>query len=239
MRTFATTVAGVRVCWQRRVRWVLLAALSGLTTGCSTPQQETAPATTSADGIQHRLAESYGLARWNEIERIDFTYHEEAPDRRIQRRWTWEPVNDWVTLHGEASGGSVSYQTHALSADTPAEIVQAHRWFVHDRRRLLLPFEVVWHAASVRDEGVAPLPHGSGQARRYTISFSQPDGTQQRGVLFVDHATQRIVQTHHPTPAGAVATRWEDHASVGPIVVAMRRVGSDGSVAWFSDVRVK
>jgi hypothetical protein len=217
-------------------RCLTLIASLALLTACQPP----APTPTTQPSHQAQpIADAYGFQGWDTVERIDFTYHEDAVGRQVQRRWTWEPKTDWVTLHGDARGGSVSYQTKVIGADAPSEIAQAHAWFVHDRRRLLLPFDMIWSNAQVTVEGSAPRPGGEGQATRMTVAFAQPDGSTQRGELFVDDATHRIVETLHPTPQGPVATRWEELMRAGPIVIAMHRAGLDGTKTWFADVRVK
>lgn len=226
------------------IRCLLLTLSLLLWTGCATTSQPTPAAPPPPPTAMTPVAEAYGLSGWPQIERLDFTFNVKLPDREVQRRWTWEPQRDWVTLHGDARGGSVSYQRAALGPDTPSEIVQADKWFINDSYWLLFPFYAVWSQPVVEDDGMAPLPIGEGQARKITVSYLTLAAYTPGDVyeLFVGD-DQRIAQWRY-LPRGdeskARPATWDQHAQLGPITVALDHRNADGTFRlWFTDVRAK
>ena len=67
------------------------------------------PATAGAQQrppIVEKLAKTYGLESFGQIEAIRYTFNVQAPGRDLSRSWIWEPKTDQVTYEGKDKSGS-------------------------------------------------------------------------------------------------------------------------------------
>jgi hypothetical protein len=71
------------------------------------------PATAGAQQrppIVEKLAKTYGLDSFGQIEAIRYTFNVQLPGRDLSRSWIWEPKTNQVTYEGnEKSGKPVNY----------------------------------------------------------------------------------------------------------------------------------
>jgi hypothetical protein len=56
--------------------------------------------------IIEKLAKTYGLDSFGQIEAIRYTFKAGAPGLDLSRSWTWEPKTDQVTSRGKISRAS-------------------------------------------------------------------------------------------------------------------------------------
>ena len=56
--------------------------------------------------IIEKLAKTYGLDSFGQIEAIRYTFNVEAPGLNLSRSWTWEPKTDLVAYEGKISPAS-------------------------------------------------------------------------------------------------------------------------------------
>src|SRR5262252_7941023 len=129
-------------------------------------------ATSSAQrpAIIEKLAKTYGVDSFGQIEAIRYTFKAEAPGLDLSRSWTWEPKTDQVTYEGKDKSGKpikVTYLRSQLSSQ-PAEVKEnIDPGFVNDNYWLLLPIHFFWDAsATVEDAGMQKLPLGTGSAEK-------------------------------------------------------------------------
>src|ERR1700745_4393087 len=76
------------------------------------------PATTGAQQrppIVEKLAKSYGLESFGQIEAIRYTFNVQSPGRDLSRSWIWEPKTDQVTYEGEDNSGKPGQVTSLRS----------------------------------------------------------------------------------------------------------------------------
>ena len=67
------------------------------------------PATAGAQQrppIVEKLAKTYGLDSFEQIEAIRYTFNVQSPGRDLARSWIWEPKTDQVTYRGKISRAS-------------------------------------------------------------------------------------------------------------------------------------
>jgi hypothetical protein len=163
---------------------------------------------------------------------------------RLQRSWVWEPAEGKVTFAAPEGGRTVTYRRDGL-AEAGEDIQRMDAWFVHDERWLLFPLHLDWdRQAAVEDKGVAPLPMGTGSARRLVVRYPEGGGPAAGDVyeLFIGE-DRRLMQWIWRRGGASEPPRvaaWESHRPVGPLVIALVRRGPEESFRiWFTDVRLR
>jgi hypothetical protein len=119
-------------------------------------------------------------------------------------------------------------------------------WFVNDNYWLIFPLRLAWDqsATVAADASPAPLPIGTGQARRLVVRYPSNEGYTPGDVyeLFIG-ASERIEQWIYRKggdPQPTRITTWEDYRRVGPLTLSLDHRGPDGSFrVWFTDVGVR
>jgi hypothetical protein len=130
--------------------------------------------------IIEKLAKTYGLDSFGQIEAIRYTFKAEAPGVDLFRSWTWEPKTDQVTYEGKDKSGNpvkVTYvraQLGGQSADVRENIDPG---FVNDNYWLLLPIHFFWDtSATVEDVGMQKLPLGTGSGEKVAVKYPSDGG---------------------------------------------------------------
>jgi hypothetical protein len=211
------------------------------------------PATSRAQQtpIAERIAKTYGLDSFGQIEAIRYTWNVDAPGRKISRTWEWSPKTDAVSYEGKDKEGNpvkVSYQRSQLSGQSDAVKKDIDPAFANDQYWLLLPFHIAWDGATVTDEGTQKLPLGTGSARRVVAKYASEGGYQPGDTwdLYVG-ADNRIEEIMYhrgaPTPPPTlVSATYTDYKKAGPLLISTDHHGTiDGKPfrLFFSDVAVK
>jgi hypothetical protein len=76
------------------------------------------PATSGAQQrppILEKVAKTYGLESFGQIEAIRYTFNAEAPGLNVSKSWTWEPKTDQVTYEGQDKSGNPVKVTYLRS----------------------------------------------------------------------------------------------------------------------------
>src|SRR5499427_16306 len=71
--------------------------------------------------ILEKLAKTYGLESFGQIEAIRYTFNAETTGFNVSRTWTWEPKTDQVTYEGKDKSGNpvkVTYLRSQLSSQS-------------------------------------------------------------------------------------------------------------------------
>jgi len=189
-----------------------------------------------------RVARTYGIDGWAQVQQIAFTFHAKLPGREqpIQRSWVWTPKTDAVVARAK------SEEPILFQADVPPEeesLRELHQQFINDSYWLLFPFQLVWSNPSVSVHGEAELPIGEGTATQLTAQWPDEGGYTPGDAydlyLGEDGLIEQWVFRRGGGDEGRPAT-WEDHRRLGPIIVSLSHENADGSFRlWFTDVRVE
>jgi hypothetical protein len=200
--------------------------------------------------IIEKLAKTYGLDSFGQIEAIRYTFKAEAPGVDLFRSWTWEPKTDQVTYEGKDKSGSpvkVTYlraQLGSQSADVRENIDPG---FVNDNYWLLLPIHFFWDTnAMVEDAGMQKLPLGTGSADKVAVKYPSEGGYSQGDTWELYVGTDGRIQeiAYHgggPAKFEVVAT-WTDYKKAGPLLLSLDHRGThngDPLRVSFSNVAVK
>ncbi len=201
-----------------------------------------------AEDLRRAIARGNGVAAFDRIEAIAYTFHVRLPEREVSRSWVWAPAADRVTFRpAEDASDGLTYERAALSDGTASE--RARRvdpLFVNDNYWLLFPLRLTADLAArlVEDPTPAVLPIGSGRARRVVVTYPADEGYTPGDVyeLYLD-SEDRILQWVYRkagAPSPTRVTTWEDRRPVGPLVLALDRRGADGLFrVWFTNVAVR
>ena len=190
------------------------------------------PATSPAQQrpVVDRLAQTYGLGSFTQIEAIRYTFSAQLPGIVLSRSWVWEPKTEQVTYEGKDKAGQpvkLSYQRSQISGQA-AEIEAS---FVNDNYWLLLPFHVAWDTdAKVEDAGAQKLPLGEGSADKIVVKYPSDGGFSPGDTwdLYVGDGRIKEMVFHRGGTAkpGLVAASWTDYRQAGPLLFSLEHRGT-------------
>jgi hypothetical protein len=201
--------------------------------------------------IVEKLAKTYGLESFGQIEGIRYTFSAELPGINLSRSWTWEPKTDQVTYEGNDKSGKpvkVTYLRSQLGSQSAEVQENIDPGFLNDQYWLLLPFHVSWDtSATVQDAGVQKLPLGNGSADKVVVKYPSDSGYSPGDTwdLYVgaDGRIQEMVfHRGGPRKPSTVIAAWADYKQAGPLLVSLDHPGTaDGKPLHvsFSNVAVK
>jgi len=204
--------------------------------------------------IAEKLAKTYGLDSFGQLDAIRYTFNLELPDLKVNlsRTWTWEPKTGQVMYESKDKDGKpvkVTYvrsQVNSAPANVKDEIEPA---FVNDNYWFIFPFHVYWDtSASVQEKDNQKLPLGKGTAKLVSVKYPAEAGGYTPGDtwdLYVG-SDGRVVQfIYHrggPKKPSNVTTTWAGYKKAGPLVISTEHRGTaDGKPAhiFFSNVAFK
>lgn len=200
--------------------------------------------------VAEKLANTYGLQSFGQIDAIRYTFNIDIPGLKLSRMWTWEPKTDRVTYEGKDKAGNpvkVTYLRSQVDSQPDNVKKEIDPGFVNDQYWLVFPFHVVWDGgANVEDTGMQKLPLGKGTARRVVVKYSSggyTPGDTWELFLGADNRVQVMVFHHggDVKPSLVIAT-WAGYKKAGPLLISTEHHGTaDGKPLklFFSDVAVK
>ena len=203
--------------------------------------------------IAEKIAKTYGIDSWGQIEAIRYTFTLEVPAIKLtlSRTWTWEPKADRVTYEGKDKAGNpvkVTYVRSQLNSQPDSVKNEIDPGFINDQYWLVFPFHAVWDTgATVEDKGMQKLPTGKGSARhvvvKYPSNIGYTPGDTWELYVGADNRVQQMV-FHHGGSAkpNAVVATWAGYKKAGHLLVSTEHHGTaDGAplVLTFSNVAVK
>jgi len=201
--------------------------------------------------IVEKLAKTYGLDSFGQIEAIRYTWNVQFPGVNLSRTWTWEPKTGQVTYEGKDKDGKpvkVTYLRYQLSSQ-PANVKDdIDPGFVNDNYWLIFPFHVYWDTgATVTDEGMQKLPLGKASADKVVVKYPSDVGYTpgDTWTLFVG-TDGRVEEFRYdrggPKKPSVVIATWAGYKKAGPLLISTDHRGTaDGKPfhLWFTDVSVK
>jgi hypothetical protein len=201
--------------------------------------------------IAERMAKTYGLDSFGQIEAIRYTFNAERPGIRVSRSWEWNPKTDTVSFAGKDKEGKpikVTYQRSQLGSQSDAIKRVIDPAFINDQYWLLLPFHVIWDgSATVTDEGMHKLPLGNASAELVVMKYPSaggyaPGDTWELYVGADDRIEEMVYRRGGSQKPHVVMATWAGYKKAGPLLVSTEHRGTaDGMPVriFFSDVAVK
>jgi hypothetical protein len=200
--------------------------------------------------IVEKLAKTYGLGSFGQIEAIRYTFNVRSAGLNLSRSWIWEPKTDQVTYEGKDESGKplkVTYLRSQLGSQSADVTETIDPDFLNDNYWLILPFHIVWDTdATVKDAGMQKLPLGEGSAEKVAIKYPSNGGysTGDTWELYVGRDSRIEEMGYHaggPTKHDVIMT-WADYKKAGPLLVSLEHRGTNNGQpahVFFSNVAVK
>lgn len=185
--------------------------------------------------IADKIAKTYGLASFGQIEAVRYTFNVKLPGIDLTRSWTWQPKTDQVTYERKDKSGApvtVTYQRSQLDSQSANVKEVIDPGFVNDQYWLLLPFHAVWDTtATVTDAGKQKLPLGPGTAEKVVMKYPADGGYSQGDTwdLYVRPDGRIEEMVYHrggPKKPSLVVAGWADHKKAGPLLVSLEHQGT-------------
>jgi len=202
--------------------------------------------------IVQKLADTYGLQSFGQIEAIRYTWNVSFPGVNISRTWTWEPKTGQITYEGKDKDGKpvkVTYLRSQLSSQPDNVKNEIDPGFQNDNYWLIFPFHVYWDkSATVTDEGMQRLPIGAGTADKVVVKYPAAGGGYTPGDTWTLYVGKdgRVEAFRYdrggPKKPRVVIATWTGYKMAGPLLVSTEHRGTaDGGPfhLWFTNVAVK
>ena len=118
-----------------------VATISSAALRCTGPYASTSGAQTRPP-IFEKVAKTYGLDSWNQIEAIRYTWHLQLGKLNVSRSWEWEPKTTQVTYEGKDKDGKpvkVTYKRSELSSQPDSVKNDVDPGFINDNYFFCFP----------------------------------------------------------------------------------------------------
>lgn len=199
--------------------------------------------------ILDQLAKTYGVDSFSQIEAIRYTWSGEIPGVfSISRSWEWEPKTGKVSYEGKDKQGKpvkVSYVRSQLSSQPETVKNEIDPGFINDNYWLLFPLHAYWDtSATVTDQGMKKLPHGTGSATLVSVKYPSdggytPGDTWELYVGKDGRVEQLVYRRGGPSKPSLVTASWTGYKKAGPLLISTEHRGTaDGKPLHISITNV-
>jgi len=202
--------------------------------------------------ILEKIAKTYGLDSFGQIEAIRYTWNAQFPGVSVSRSWVWEPKTNKVSYEGKDKDGKpvkVSYMRSELNSQPDVVKNEVDPGFTNDNYWLLFPFHAYWDtSATVTDQGMHKLPLGKGSAELVAVKYPAEVGGYTPGdtwELYVGKDNRVEEFAYHrggPKKPSLVIATWAGYKKAGPLLISTEHRGTaDGKPLhlFITDVSVK
>jgi len=198
-----------------------------------------------------RLAKTYGLDSWGQIDAVRYTFDLNVPafNLALSRTWTWEPKTGNVTYESKDKDGKpvkVTYNRSQLN-NAPANVKdEIEPGFVNDNYWFIFPFHANWDtSANVTVKENQKLPIGKGTAKLVSVKYPAEVGGYTPGDtwdLYVGKDGRIVEFVYHrggPKKPSNVTSTWAGYKMAGPVLVSTEHRGTaDGKPLHLSLLNV-
>jgi len=203
--------------------------------------------------LAEKIARTYGLDSYGQIEAIRYTWNGEIPGVfKLSHTWTWEPKTNKVTYESTDKDGKpvkVTYVRTDLASAPESVRKQVDPAFINDNYWALFPFHAYWDtSATVTDEGTKKLPAGGGSADLVAVKYPAEAGGYTPGDtwdLYLGKDNRVELLAYHrggTTKPSLVIATWTGYKKAGPLLFSTEHTGTaDGKPLhiFLSNVAVK
>ena len=234
------------------IRFLIFFTLILAVASCSQKQQPAAEQTTKTQPLTiEQVARTYGLDQFGQVEAIRYTWNAQFPGVNISHKWSWEPKKDQVTYEGKDKDGKpvkATYLRSQLNSQPDNVKNEIDPSFVNDNYWLLFPLHAYWDkSATATDQGMKPLPQGSGSAQLVSVKYPSDGGYTPGDTWDLYVGTDGRVQqfVYHrggPKKPSTVIATWEGYKKAGPLLISTDHNGTaDGNAVriFITDLSVK
>jgi hypothetical protein len=191
------------------------------------------PLVTVANEASKLIADNYGIANWDKVESITYTFNVKSPRNEFGRAWTWYPGEDKVTSHKDD-------MTYTRGEGMDEAIDKA---FINDVFWLLFPFQIVWDPTlTFEEERNVKDPISGEPVQKLRVIYNDKDGYTPGDIyeLFYDENYNITAWKFLRGGEGeGRATAFKDNQVFNSITICTDHRNAEGGGLWFSDIEVK
>jgi hypothetical protein len=201
--------------------------------------------------IIEKIAKTYGVDSFGQIEAIRYTWNAQFPGVNVSRSWVWEPKTGKVSFKGKDKDGKpveVTYLRSQLSSQPDNVKNEVDPGFNNDNYWLLFPLHAYWDTgATVTDQGMHKLPISKGSAELVPVKYPNeggytPGDTWELYVGKDNRVEQFVYRRGGPVKPSVVTATWVGYKKAGPLLISTDHRGTaDGKPLhlFITDVAVK
>ncbi|MGB0416259.1 MAG: hypothetical protein ACPGKS_05375 [Coraliomargarita sp.] len=191
-----------------------------------------------AESIAQKIAANSGVANWEAIRLVKFTFSAEVPakDKSIRRTWLWSPRSGTV----QYVDADYTYNRNILNAADKARDAM----FVNDSFWLLFPFNLVWtdDLELTLADGPVESPIAGTPLGMLTVQFPNEGGYTPGDAYDVffdaDYRIQEWIFRKGGRPEPSLISTWEDYQEFSGIAIATDHQGPGGFRLQMTDILI-
>lgn len=192
------------------------------------------PLATVANDTASLIAKNYGIANWDKVESISYTFNVKLPNREVARAWTWYPKTDKVTSHAD----KLTY-TRGEGMDERID-----KNFINDVFWLLFPFQIVWDPSlRFEEEKDVKDPVDGETVNLLRVLYNREDGYTPGDVYELFYDKDYTITAWNFIRGGEGEGRpmsWEGNQSYNGITISTdHHAPGNGMRLWFTDIQTQ
>ena len=222
---------------KKYVCFTILGALFSV--GCKSDKKVEPQTAEKEPTVIEKLATAHGIANWNKVEELRFTFNVDRDTAHFERSWIWNRKLNEIT--GISMGQTTTYNRSAVDS-TAAKVDAA---FINDKYWMLAPINILWDKDNLTEKyttkAVAPISGDTLQ--KLTVVYNTEGGyTPGDAYDFYfgdDYMIKEWIFRRGNQEEPNTITTWEDYVDKGGLKIAQMHQNEDGSFKlYFSDVSV-
>ena len=206
---------------------------------CKSDKTETQPEEIIELSVAEKIANRYGIEKWDTIETVKFTFNVDRDSSHFERSWEWYPKTNEVVLKSERD--TLQYNRSKIDST----FINADKAFINDKYWLLTPFNLVWDSGTTISESVketAPLSKKS--LNKITLTYSNEGGYTPGDAYDFYYNDDFIIEEWIFRKENAVEpsmiTTWENNQEINSILIPMSyKKTSENWELYLTDVEIK
>ncbi|MES2892203.1 MAG: hypothetical protein V4725_09335 [Bacteroidota bacterium] len=220
---------------KRTVIFQLVMSVFILTQSCS----DNASSEASGGEPAAKIAAAHGIAEFDKIKSLDFTFNVEKDSAHMHRRWKWFPQENRVISYDQ--NDSVDFKRMDTSS---ALLKKLNAQFTNDEYWLIFPLHLKWDKGYTWSGGDTTTGITTTSAlRKYTVQYNNKDGFTPGDMydLFVDNENVIREWAFHKggSKEPSLVTSWDDYQDFNGLKIAKNHLSKDGKFRMhFTDITV-
>ena len=189
--------------------------------------------------VAEKIAEAHGIAHWEKVQNVGFTFNVDVDGNHSERSWKWKPKTNDVTMI--SGNDTISYNRKSIDSTS----LNADRGFINDKFWLLAPFQLVWDSdTEISDATVVKAPISNEALNKITLTYTGNGGyTPGDAYDFYysdDFIIQEWVYRKGNTKEPSLATTFENYETFDGLKIAKDHKQKDKDWnLYFTDIKVE
>jgi hypothetical protein len=188
-----------------------------------------------------RIAEANGIAKYNNIEMLEFIYNVQKDTANASsRHWQWFPGTNEVVFMTDS--GNTKFKRNDT---TTQELKKLNARFTNDEYWLLYPFHLAWDKGmELMDSNMKAAPISGKSLHKITAKYNNKDGFTPGDMYTLYLDDNQLIQEWEYHKGGSskpsLVTTWEDYKEFNGLQIAQEHKSKDGKFrVWFTGIKIK